>query len=67
MQASLQRGDASGYLCIGESRKSGLGVSGSLPMEQRASGMKDPQWISHFSKPAILPKRIYLLKIHFFL
>ena len=44
MQASLQRGDASGYLCMGESRKRGLGVRGGVPMEKHDRGIKDPGW-----------------------
>ena len=44
MQASLQRGDMSGYLCIGKSRKSGLGVRSSIPIEQHNRGIYDPGW-----------------------
>ena len=44
MQASLQRGDASGYLCMGESRKRGLGVRGSVRMEKHNGGIYDPGW-----------------------
>ena len=43
MQASLQRDYASGYLCIGKSRKRGLGVRGGVPMEKRDRGVKDPE------------------------
>ena len=44
MQASLQRGDVPGYLRIGKSRKRGLGVRGSLPMEKHNGGVNDPGW-----------------------
>ena len=36
-------------LSDGESRKRGLGLRGSIPMKQRARGIKDPRWISFSS------------------
>ena len=40
-------------LSNGESRKRGLGLRGSIPMKQRARGIKDPRWIS-FSSERVL-------------
>ena len=44
MQASLQRGDMSGYLGIGKSRKSGLRVRCSFPRERHNRRIYDPGW-----------------------